>query len=121
MVVAAMVLNVVQPVDPALADPAHRPFEELKADRGGWIYIRNLAILPAWRGKGLAKMLVSMAEGLSVHVGAPGCCAIVHRSNTPMQRLLKGLEFSRGSSREMISSRGHEAGTLMDLWSRTAR
>lgn len=61
-------------------------------DRGSQIYLQNIAIDPAFQGKGVGSMLLkglqsqATARNVSIHLG-------VFRTNTPAQRLYKRLGF----------------------------
>ena len=57
------------------------------------IHINNLAVLPAWRGKGLASHLLAEVMAEAARLGVASATLEVRRSNTPALRLYAKAGF----------------------------
>jgi GNAT superfamily N-acetyltransferase len=115
---AAMVVNPPAAVlaDLAAVESRHLPFEMLKAQAPGMLYLRNIAVHPEWEGRGLASLLAGIALEMARLGGMAGLCAIVHRQNHPMRALItaKGLEVA--ASGFLTSHPGYPCGIAIDLF-----
>ena len=63
------------------------------------IHIKNLAVLPAWRGKGLAGHLLAGVMAEAARLGVDSATLEVRRSNTPALRLYAKAGFSEAGVR----------------------
>ncbi len=116
--VAAMVVNAPlgEPLDLCHVKPEHLPYEALKVQVPGMLYLRNIAVLPDFRGMGLASILMEVALNMASLCNATGLCAIVHRRNEPMRKLMlaKGLTVTASG---FLPAHPHFAdGVELDLW-----
>lgn len=63
------------------------------------IHINNLAIHPAWRGRGLGRLLLARVLEEAAALGAPDATLEVRRSNVSARRLYEGAGFRLASVR----------------------
>ena len=83
-----------------------RIFEEL--------HINNLAVRPAWRGRGFARALLEHVLGEAVRLGARRATLEVRRSNEVARRLYEGAGFIvAGTRRNYYTNPAEDA---MVLW-----
>ncbi len=117
--VAAMIVNPLPagPVDLAAVETLHLPFEMLKAQAGGQLYLRNIAVLPQHRGKGYGSALASLALDMASLGCLPGLCAVVHRHNQAMRTLMTARGLAVVASGFLPSHPDFPSGVDIDLWS----
>jgi len=70
--------------------PAYRNLVETEADE---FYISNLAVLPAFQGRGMGKALMDYAEILALNAGLLKCSLIVTYGHEPARRLYEKLGY----------------------------
>jgi ribosomal protein S18 acetylase RimI-like enzyme len=116
--VAAMVVNA--PLRPYESldhfEPSQLPFETLKASAPGMLYLRNIAVLPDFRGMGMASILMTVALNMADLCKAAGLCAIVHRHNGPMHKLVKAHGLAVTATGFLPSHPQFPGGVELDLW-----
>lgn len=83
---AGMIIYAVQPTDVILPDLSLLPRSEhafltLKQQTGGTVYLRNMAVFPAFRGRRIGEALVSAVIGAAIRIGIGAVTAIVHETN----------------------------------------
>jgi ribosomal-protein-alanine N-acetyltransferase len=85
---------------------------------GGWfkegrLHIVNVATDPAFRGRGVARGLVSFLLELAVDLKMEGAFLEVRRSNTAAQKLYEGLGFTATGLKPMYYPDNMEDGLVM--------
>ena len=71
--------------------------------------LRALAVADAWRGSGLAGLVIRFAEGEARRLGVRCLRADTHRKNRPMLRLLRENGFRYRGNVETAVEPGHDA------------
>lgn len=85
---------------------------------GGWfkeghLHIVNVATHPAFRGRGVAKDLVSFLLDLAVDLKMEGAFLEVRKSNAAAQKLYEGLGFTTTGMKPMYYPDNMEDGLVM--------
>lgn len=81
----------------------------------GQIHINNLAVLPEWRGQGLASRLLAEVMAESAQLGMTSATLEVRRSNTPAVRLYARAGFVEAGVRRNYYTQPVEDALVL-LW-----
>ena len=87
-----------------------RPLQELENLAPGTWYVNVLAVLPAFRNKGLGTELLGLAERAGRGLGKRGLSLIVSEANTGARRLYKRNGFRETATRPMVKEGWVNAG-----------
>lgn len=81
MIIFAVQPAALAPLDPARLPPSDRPFAVLKQHTAGTLYLRNMAVFEAFRGRRIAEKLLDAVIEAGLRIGISEITAIVHDGN----------------------------------------
>jgi ribosomal protein S18 acetylase RimI-like enzyme len=92
-----------------------RPLNELENLACGSWYVNILAVKPAWRRRGIGRILLKAAESRAQQAGRSELSIIVSDGNVPAQRLYADFGFKERASRAMAEGNWHNSGVTWRL------
>jgi ribosomal protein S18 acetylase RimI-like enzyme len=97
------------PDDPVRrSPPVLQPLNALKVVAGGCWYVVALAVLPAWRGQGLAQALLAVAQAQARARGIDRLTLMVGSFNTPARALYARQGFAEWARRPFTPFAGSD-------------
>jgi ribosomal protein S18 acetylase RimI-like enzyme len=78
------------------------PLQELENLAPGTWYVNVLAVLPAYRGRGLGAQLLGLADRIARSLGKRGMSVIVSDANTGARRLYERCGYAARASRPIV-------------------
>lgn len=91
------------------------PLQELENLVPGTWYVNVLAVRPQFRGNGLGKQLLDLAETTAQSFGKSGLSVIVSDANTGARRLYERCGYSQSATRPMVKEGWQNDGQLWVL------
>ncbi len=91
-----MIMNPLAQDVPVPSDPndINRAFYQLRLHATGSLYLRNIAVLPQMRRRGIAHALLQVFHEIARTAEVPVLSAIVHEDNAPMIALLTSAGYA---------------------------
>lgn len=88
-----------------------RPLFSLLVNAPGHLLIREIAVFPRYRGKGVGEALMIAAHSIAEGQGYPGIALNVHETNFPAQRLYVRNDFEPVATCRVHSHPSYAAGS----------
>jgi ribosomal protein S18 acetylase RimI-like enzyme len=102
-----------------MVPPDVRPLFSLLVNAPGHLMIREIAVFPRFRGKGVGEALMIPAESIAEGQGFPGLALNVHESNHAAQRLYLRHGFEPVATCKVHSHPAYPAGSRWYTMTRT--
>jgi ribosomal protein S18 acetylase RimI-like enzyme len=95
-----------------------RPYASLMQAAGKGLYIANIAVLPAYRRRGVAQGLMQVMLAGAEKMGLPQICAAIHQENAASTALFSALGLKPVASRTVLKHAVHPKGSKVLLFAR---